>query len=48
LEEFVKAFKSLWVVLVNNVSRRVLAELLRWQLSVLGRCGLRDVAVGIC
>jgi len=48
LEEFVRAFKALWVVLVNSLSRRQVAELFRWQLSVLKRYGLVDVVVDVC
>jgi hypothetical protein len=48
LEEYVKAFKALWVVLVNNLSRERVAELLRWQLATLKRCGLAGVVAGAC
>jgi len=48
LEEFVKAFRALWVVLVNSVSKRQVLELLRWQLSVLKRYGLEEIVPLLC
>jgi len=48
LEEYVKAFKALWIVLINNLSKKQIAELLRWQLAVVKRYGLADVVVGVC
>jgi hypothetical protein len=48
LEEYVKAFKALWVVLISNLSGKQVAELLRWQLAMLKRFGLRDIVTDVC
>ena len=48
LEEYVKAFKALWIVLINNLSKKQVLQLLKWQLSTLKRYGLESLAPMIC
>jgi hypothetical protein len=48
LEEFVGAFRALWVVLVENLGWRRVVELLRWLVFELRRRGFGGVLDGVC